>query len=155
MSEPGRPLQYERFTRLNRGLHVVMIVSFMSLALTGLTLKFSYTGWARTLSRLLGGFEAAGWIHRFGAVLMIGLFTTHLADLWRRKRREYGQRDKPADDVAQKKVREERHLPITFVTWLRTQPMQLHHQQMNQKQRRGQRGQHRDMECVETRQRGA
>jgi cytochrome b subunit of formate dehydrogenase len=83
-------LHYQRFTRLNRVLHIVMILSFMGLALTGLTLKFSYTGWARVLSRLLGGFETAGYIHRFGAVLMIGTFLTHLIDLYRRKRREYG-----------------------------------------------------------------
>ena len=31
-----------------------------------MTLKFSYTGWARVLSRLLGGFETAGFIHRVG-----------------------------------------------------------------------------------------
>jgi cytochrome b subunit of formate dehydrogenase len=90
MEPERRGLQYQRFTRLNRVLHVVMIVSFMSLALTGLTLKFSYTGWARILSRLLGGFESAGYIHRLGAVLMIGTFLTHLVDLYRRKRREYG-----------------------------------------------------------------
>jgi cytochrome b subunit of formate dehydrogenase len=87
--EPAK-LQYERFTRLNRALHIVMIVSFLSLALTGLTLKFSYTGWARVVSRLLGGFETAGYIHRVGGVLMIGTFLTHLFDLFRRKRREYG-----------------------------------------------------------------
>jgi cytochrome b subunit of formate dehydrogenase len=87
--EPAK-LQYERFTRLNRALHIVMIVSFLSLALTGLTLKFSYTGWARVLSRLLGGFETAGYIHRVCGVLMIGTFLTHLFDLFRRKRREYG-----------------------------------------------------------------
>lgn len=85
-----RELQFERFTRLNRALHIVMIVSFMSLALTGLTLKFSYTGWARTMSRLLGGFESAGYIHRVGAVLMIGTFLTHLSNLHSRKRREFG-----------------------------------------------------------------
>jgi cytochrome b subunit of formate dehydrogenase len=83
-------LQYERFTRLNRALHIIMIVSFMSLALTGLTLKFSYTGWARVLSRLLGGFESAGYVHRVAAVLMIGIFITHITDLFRRKSREYG-----------------------------------------------------------------
>ena len=58
-----------------------MIVSFISLALTGMTLKFSYTGWAAFLSRLLGGFETAGYIHRFAAVLMFCLFVTHLVDL--------------------------------------------------------------------------
>ena len=89
MTDP-RARQFLRFSRLNRTLHVVMIVSFMSLALTGLTLKFSYTGWAVVLSRLLGGFETAGYIHRAAAVAMIGLFVTHLVDLWRRKRRDYG-----------------------------------------------------------------
>jgi cytochrome b subunit of formate dehydrogenase len=86
----GEERQFVRFSRLNRALHVVMIVSFMSLALTGLTLKFSYTGWASTLSRLLGGFQTAGYIHRASAVLMLGLFLTHLGDLVRRKNREFG-----------------------------------------------------------------
>ena len=82
--------QFVRFSRLNRALHALMIVSFMSLALTGLTLKFSYTAWAVTLSRLLGGFETAGYIHRFAAVVMFGVFAAHLGDLYRRKRQEYG-----------------------------------------------------------------
>jgi cytochrome b subunit of formate dehydrogenase len=90
MDAERRGLQFQRFTRLNRVLHVIMIVSFMSLALTGLTLKFSYTGWARILSHLLGGFESAGYIHRVAAVLMIGIFVTHLIDLSRRKRLEFG-----------------------------------------------------------------
>lgn len=81
--------QYLRFTRLNRTLHILMIVSFMSLALTGMTLKFSYTGWAVFLSWLFGGFESAGYIHRFAAVIMIGLFITHVTDLVRQRRREY------------------------------------------------------------------
>ena len=84
---PG-PLQYLRFTRLNRILHAIMIVSFMSLALTGMTLKFSYTGWAAFLSHLFGGFESAGYIHRVAAVFMIGIFIAHLVDVARRKKRE-------------------------------------------------------------------
>ncbi len=88
----GKPeeRQFVRFTRLNRVLHLTMIFSFLSLALTGLTLKFSYTGWAVTLSRLLGGFETAGYIHRTAAVVMFGTFITHLVDLRRQKKREYG-----------------------------------------------------------------
>ncbi len=85
----GKPeeREYVRFTRLQRGLHVCMIVSFMSLALTGLTLKFSYTGWAAILSRLLGGFETAGYIHRTAAVLMFTVFVIHLVDLYRQRKR--------------------------------------------------------------------
>lgn len=90
LPSPVGEKQYVRFTRLHRTLHVLMIISFMSLALTGMTLKFSYTGWAVILSRLFGGFESAGFIHRVAALLMLGLFVTHLIDLVRRKRREYG-----------------------------------------------------------------
>jgi len=82
--------QFLRFTRLNRILHIIMIVSFMSLALTGMTLKFSYTGWAAILSHLFGGFETAGYIHRFAAILMVGLFVAHVVDLAGRIRREHG-----------------------------------------------------------------
>ncbi len=82
--------QFVRFSRLQRILHICMIVSFMSLALTGLTLKFSYTKWAAVLSHLLGGFENAGYIHRTAAVVMFGVFVTHLVDLYKQKKREHG-----------------------------------------------------------------
>lgn len=86
----GGKKEFLRFTRLNRVLHVIMIFSFMSLALTGMTLKFSYTNWAATLSRFFGGFETAGYIHRSAAVLMFGIFFAHLTDLFRRMRKEKG-----------------------------------------------------------------
>ena len=38
-----RGLQFQRFSRLERALHALMIVSFMALSLTGMSLKFSYT----------------------------------------------------------------------------------------------------------------
>jgi cytochrome b subunit of formate dehydrogenase len=76
-------VQIERFSRLNRVLHVCMVVSFISLALTGMTLKFSYTGWAVFLSKLFGGFESAGYIHRFAAVIMFTVFISHIVDLIR------------------------------------------------------------------------
>ncbi len=81
--------QFVRFTRLQRILHICMIVSFLSLATTGLTLKFSYTKWAAVLSHLLGGFESAGNIHRAAAIVMFGVFITHLVDLYRLKKREH------------------------------------------------------------------
>jgi cytochrome b subunit of formate dehydrogenase len=86
----GEDLQFRRFSRLERVLHAVMIVSFMGLAVTGMTLKFSYTSWASTLSHLLGGFETAGYIHRVGAVVMLAVFVIHLLDLARKKNEEYG-----------------------------------------------------------------
>ncbi len=82
-------LQFQRFTRLNRVLHILMIVSFISLALTGMTLKFSYTGWAAILSHLFGGFESAGYIHRFFAIVMVSIFVIHLIGLTKLKKKEY------------------------------------------------------------------
>ncbi len=79
-------LEYVRFKPLYRVLHVCMVISFITLALTGLSLKFSYTGWAATLSRLLGGFQTAGFIHRAAAVLMVGTFLTHIFDVVRTRR---------------------------------------------------------------------
>jgi cytochrome b subunit of formate dehydrogenase len=81
--------EFVRFTRLQRTLHACMIVSFLSLATTGLTLKFSYTKWAAMVSRFLGGFQVAGFIHRTAAILMFGVFVTHLYSLVRLKKREY------------------------------------------------------------------
>lgn len=80
----------QRFTRLNRILHILMIISFITLALTGMSLKFSYSGWAVILSKFFGGFESAGYLHRFAAVVMISVFFTHLIDLIRIKRKEFG-----------------------------------------------------------------
>ena len=82
--------EYQRFKSLNRVLHFTMILCFFTLAFTGLTLKFSYTDWAAILSHILGGFETAGYIHRFAAVIMVGTFITHLIDVYRMKRKKYG-----------------------------------------------------------------
>ena len=80
--------QYVRFGVFYRVLHAIMIVSFLTLTITGMTLKFSYTRWAVFISALLGGFEVSGFLHRFAAVALFGLMAAHLWDLGRRKRSE-------------------------------------------------------------------
>ena len=82
--------QFTRFSRFERLCHVVMIVTFMGLAITGLTLKFSHTGGAVFMSRFLGGFQSAGYIHRLCAFLMFLLYITHITDLFVFKRRAKG-----------------------------------------------------------------
>ena len=81
-------LQFQRFSRLNRVLHILMIISFMTLALSGMTLKFSYTSWAVVLSHLLGGFESAGYIHRFAALIMVSVFITHIFNVLKTRKKE-------------------------------------------------------------------
>jgi cytochrome b subunit of formate dehydrogenase len=82
---PGEKL-YRRFTTFHRTLHLVMLLSFFTLALTGMVLKFSYMGWAQTFAALLGGFATTGVLHRMGAVVLIGTFLVHLWDAWKQKR---------------------------------------------------------------------
>ncbi|MGO9273847.1 MAG: hypothetical protein ACLQOO_27005 [Terriglobia bacterium] len=75
-----------RFAPLERNLHLMVVFSFLGLALTGMTLKFSYTAWAQVLSHLLGGFEAAGLIHRVCALLTFCYFGLHVWDLTRKRK---------------------------------------------------------------------
>ncbi len=80
------PQHVRRFTTLHRNLHIMVITSFLSLAITGMTLKFSYAPWASVLSRLLGGFEAAGFIHRVAALVTFSYFAIHVWDLLKKRR---------------------------------------------------------------------
>ena len=77
---------YRRFSRLQRSLHVAMMLAFFTLALTGMALKFSYMAWAQTVSRFLGGFESMGFQHRVGAITLIIVAIVHLWDVVRRKK---------------------------------------------------------------------
>ncbi|MCP4899150.1 MAG: hypothetical protein GY906_19450 [bacterium] len=81
---------YQRFSRSQRLMHLVMLLSFFTLALTGMALKFSYMGWAVVLSKILGGFETMGVLHRFGALVLIALFAVHIRQVFAMKR-ESGQ----------------------------------------------------------------
>ncbi len=71
----------QRFTRRQRALHVVVVVSFLGLVMTGTPLHFSYTRWAWVMIHWMGGFQVAGTIHRTCAVLTFGYFFVHVADL--------------------------------------------------------------------------
>jgi cytochrome b subunit of formate dehydrogenase len=76
-----------RFTVWERTMHGVMLVSFFTLALTGMVLKFSYMSWAQTVAALVGGFQTTGALHRTGALALITIFVLHLVDVTGRKRR--------------------------------------------------------------------
>ena len=73
-----------RFDAFDRVLHALLMLSFLGLAATGLPLLFSDQPWARALTRLLGSFEVAGWMHRVCALLLIGVFASHLGRIGRR-----------------------------------------------------------------------
>ena len=69
-----------RFNVFHRFIHLVMMVTFIGLALTGLPLKFSDTFWAQALIVLWGGVRGAGFFHRWFAGITFGYFSLHL--LW-------------------------------------------------------------------------
>jgi cytochrome b subunit of formate dehydrogenase len=81
-----------RFKPYQRLMHLVMFTSFLGLAATGLPLMFSASPWSGLFTRLLGGFQMAGLLHRFFAFLLLVIFTAHVGELgWRllvRKQRE-------------------------------------------------------------------
>jgi len=82
----GKGKVYCRFDRWQRLQHLLLLLSFFLLALTGMALKFSYMGWAQGVSKALGGFEAMGLLHRLGAITLFAAFIFHLWDIRRRKR---------------------------------------------------------------------
>jgi cytochrome b subunit of formate dehydrogenase len=88
-AEGGQKL-YRRFTSFQRALHLTMLLSFFTLAITGMVLKFSYATWAQVISRLLGGQPAMAVMHRVAAIVLIIVFVVHVLDV-RRKKRESGR----------------------------------------------------------------
>ena len=64
----------ERFSPRERILHVLLIVSFMTLVLTGFPVKYHEAPWAAVILNLWGGAAMAGLFHRIAAGLLIALF---------------------------------------------------------------------------------
>lgn len=65
---------YRRFTPVHIFMHLLVIISFLLLSLTGLPLKFADQAWAKVLMDLLGGAANAGFLHRVGAVITFVYF---------------------------------------------------------------------------------
>ena len=73
-----------RFDRADRVMHAILMVSFLGLAATGLPLLFSESEWASRFAHALGGFAAAGTIHRAFAFTLMAVFVTHVMRLFAR-----------------------------------------------------------------------
>ena len=76
----GEVRTYPRFTPLQRVQHLVLIVSFTLLALTGLPQKYASTEAGELLIRLLGGIEAVRVVHRLAAIALMAATIVHLVD---------------------------------------------------------------------------
>jgi cytochrome b subunit of formate dehydrogenase len=85
-AEPGlqRRTHIQRFDRATRLLHVVIMVTFLGLAATGMPLLFSDAAWARVLAMCFGGFHGAGLVHRFMGAVLLAAVAWHVVNVcWR------------------------------------------------------------------------
>ena len=74
-----------RFQPRQIWMHVVVVITFLLLAATGLPLKFHDAPWADGLASLFGGIGGTQIVHRIAAIGTFGYFLFHVAELiWRR-----------------------------------------------------------------------
>ncbi len=80
---------FTRFVPIERFLHFLVVSSFLLLVITGMPLKFYYTGWAHAVFRVIGGADVARALHRLGALITFLYFAIHLGALatsiWRNR----------------------------------------------------------------------
>jgi cytochrome b subunit of formate dehydrogenase/nitrate/TMAO reductase-like tetraheme cytochrome c subunit len=67
-----------RFSRRHRLTHVLIIVSFLGLAATGLPLMYSFTDWGRWLVEIHGGLGVTRFLHRACAIVTLFYASYHL-----------------------------------------------------------------------------
>jgi len=71
--------QIQRFPVRDRVMHVLLILSFFTLVMTGFPIKYYDSPWAKILINMWGGAYRAGLFHRIAALVLCGLF---LYTLW-------------------------------------------------------------------------
>ena len=72
---------YIRFSLAQRYLHWALAGTFLGLAFTGMTLRFSTAPWMQSLARAVGGFGAVLFFHKFCALLLTLAFIVHLREI--------------------------------------------------------------------------
>jgi cytochrome b subunit of formate dehydrogenase len=70
--------QYQRFSVWQRMQHVMVIVVFALLCITGLPQKFFDSGWAVWIVDALGGIDRTRWLHRAAGVAFTLLLFAHV-----------------------------------------------------------------------------
>jgi cytochrome b subunit of formate dehydrogenase len=70
-AQRGRGPFVWRFTLLHRLMHLLAILTFYTLVLTGIPLRYACAPFSADLMRMWGGVERAGLIHRIAAAVMV------------------------------------------------------------------------------------
>jgi cytochrome b subunit of formate dehydrogenase/mono/diheme cytochrome c family protein len=81
MPAPAPARQYQRFNLFDRAQHLVMLLSFTTLAITGLAQKFPLNGVALFIVRLWGGIENIRATHHVAATVLMVIVVVHLTEL--------------------------------------------------------------------------
>lgn len=79
-----KPLSAKRVSRFNpreRILHLLVVLSFLTLAGTGLPLKYSHTGLANWVANNIVGFNMAALLHRIAGITLLVTFAYHVFTL--------------------------------------------------------------------------
>ncbi len=63
--------EYKRFSSTQRFEHIVLLVTFSGLALTGLPQRYADQAWAQSLIGLMGGIESIRIVHRILATILM------------------------------------------------------------------------------------
>lgn len=69
---------FRRFSASWRWIHMLFAISTMVLALTGTSLLFSHTDWAKAVVAFIGGPQVEAIVHRTAATIWIAIFLFHL-----------------------------------------------------------------------------
>jgi cytochrome b subunit of formate dehydrogenase len=75
LSDADRIQHIQRFSPRERILHVLLILSFFTLVMTGFPVKYPEAAWSRILIDLWGGAHQAALFHRGAALLLIAIVT--------------------------------------------------------------------------------
>jgi cytochrome b subunit of formate dehydrogenase len=81
---------FRRFTPVWRWIHALFAIATMMLVLTGTSILFSHTAWAKAVVAFLGGPKMEGIIHRTSAIIWLSIFVFHLGvvtiNIWRKRK---------------------------------------------------------------------
>lgn len=81
---------FRRFSPVWRWVHALFAISTMVLILTGTSLLFSHTDWAKAVVTFLGGPRMEGIIHRVAAITWLSIFVFHLVivgrNIWHKRK---------------------------------------------------------------------
>ncbi len=75
------PAQFVRFDILQRLQHALLLVSFTTLAITGLVQKFATAPLSEAIIRVFGGIESTRVVHRAAAVALAAVAAYHVLDV--------------------------------------------------------------------------